>query len=79
MNSRLTENNEYHWMHLLFIGHVFIDFQRIDKAIDIYDNILNSSHLAFKNWLYLHSQLAIAYHNKRGKNTNTICIKLFQY
>lgn len=68
LNSRLTENNDTHWMHLLFIAHVFIDFQMTDRAVDIYYGIFNFGHIAFHNWPYLHSQLAVAYHNKRGKN-----------
>lgn len=66
------ENNEHHWMHLLFIGHVFIDFQIIDRAVNIYHDILNFGHVAFQNWPYIHSQLAIAHHNKRGKNGKVI-------
>lgn len=62
-------------MHLLFIAQVFIDFQIIDEAVDIYNDILNLGHVAFKNWLYLHSQLAIAYHNKRGKNGKIIYVQ----
>lgn len=68
MNLRITENNEYHWMHLLFIAHVYIDFQIIDRAVSIYQNILKFGHENFSNWPYLHSQMAIAHHNKRGKN-----------
>lgn len=55
-------------MHLLFIAHVYIDFQIIDRAIGIYKNILEFGDIKFHGWPYLHSQLAIAYHNKRGKN-----------
>jgi len=62
-------------MHLIFIAQVYIDFQIIDEAINIYNDILNSGHAAFKSWLYLHSQLAIAYHNKRGKNGKVIYIQ----
>ncbi|XP_025423843.1 cell division cycle protein 23 homolog isoform X3 [Sipha flava] len=68
LNSRLLENNEHHWMHLLFIAHVLIDFQIIERGVDIYHDILNKGHIAFKSWPYLYSQLATAHHNKRGKN-----------
>lgn len=61
-------------MHLLFIAHVFIDFQMTDRAVNIYQNILNFGHSAFQSWPYLHSQLAVAYHNKRGKNGKTIVL-----
>lgn len=59
-------------MHLLFIAHVFIDFQITDRAVSIYHDILKFGNSAFQNWPYLHSQLAIAHHNKRGKNGKII-------
>lgn len=75
LNLRLSGmNTEQHWMHLLFIAHALIDFQIIDKAVQIYDNILNIDPVAYQRWPYLHSQLAIAHHNKRGKNGKVIHI-----
>lgn len=68
LNSRLLENNEHHWMHLLFIAHVLIDLQSCDQAMDIYHDLLKINNFTFKDWLYLHSQIATAHHNKRGKN-----------
>lgn len=56
-------------MHLLFIAHVYIDFQIIDRAVNIYHDVLKFSDINFHNWPYLHSQLAIAHHNKRGRNS----------
>lgn len=75
INARLIENNEYHWMHLLFIAHVYLDFQVIELAVSIYHGIMNFGDVIFHSWPYLHSQLAIAHHNKRGKNGKIICIQ----
>lgn len=61
-------------MHLLFIAHVLIDFQITDRAVGIYCAILELGNVAFQNWPYLHSQLAITHHNKRGKNGKIIFI-----
>lgn len=55
-------------MHLLFIAQVYIDFQIIDRAVSIYHNVLKFGDATFHSWAYIHSQLAIAHHNKRGKN-----------
>lgn len=54
-------------MHLLFIAHMFIEFQITDRAISIYNDILKQGHSVFQNWPYLQAQFAIAHHNKRGK------------
>jgi hypothetical protein len=54
-------------MHLLFIAHVYVDFQITDRAVNIYNDILKLGHTVFQDWTYLQAQLAIAHHNKRGK------------
>lgn len=62
-------------MHLLFIAQVFIDFQITERAVNIYCDILRFGHPAFKKWPYLHCQLAVAFHNKRGKDGKIIFIQ----
>lgn len=67
MNLRLNESKEHHWMHLLFIAHMYVDFQITDRAQNIYNDIWKLGHAVFQDWPYMQAQLAISHHNKRGK------------
>ncbi|XP_050548067.1 cell division cycle protein 23 homolog [Daktulosphaira vitifoliae] len=59
------QNHPNHWMHLIFLAHVYLDFQLTDKALQIYNDILQYGNEVFQKWPYLRCQLAISYHNKR--------------
>ncbi|XP_025202196.1 cell division cycle protein 23 homolog [Melanaphis sacchari] len=65
LNLRLNESKENHWMHLLFIAHMYVDFQITDRAVNIYNDILKLGHTVFQDWTYIQAQFAIAHHNKR--------------
>ncbi|XP_050426023.1 cell division cycle protein 23 homolog isoform X2 [Adelges cooleyi] len=59
------KTHPHHWMQLLFLAHVYLDFQLTDKALQIYNDILQYGDSVFQKWPYLRCQLAIVYHNKR--------------
>lgn len=54
-----------HWIKYFFIGYMYLELQMNEEAIDIY-NFLKES--GFATCSYLNAQIAIAYHNKRGKD-----------
>ncbi|XP_050425917.1 cell division cycle protein 23 homolog [Adelges cooleyi] len=59
------KNHPRHWMQFICMAQVYLDFQMTDKAIRLYNDILQHGHEAFQKWTYLRGQLAVAYHNKR--------------
>ncbi|CAI6348773.1 unnamed protein product [Macrosiphum euphorbiae] len=75
LNLRLNESKEHHWMHLLFIAHMYIDFQITDRALNIYNDIWKLGHTVFQDWPYMQAQLAIAHHNKREIATAIVSFK----
>ncbi|XP_001950297.1 cell division cycle protein 23 homolog isoform X1 [Acyrthosiphon pisum] len=75
LNVRLNESKEHHWMHLLFIAHMYVDFQITDRALNIYNDIWKMGHTVFQDWPYMQAQLAIAHHNKREIATAIVSFK----
>ncbi|XP_060862724.1 cell division cycle protein 23 homolog [Metopolophium dirhodum] len=75
LNLRLNESKEHHWMHLLFIAHMYVDFQITDRALNIYNDIWKLGHSVFQDWPYMQAQLAIAHHNKREIATAIVSFK----
>lgn len=52
-----------HWMKHLFIGHTLIELFLNDECLKIFDDLQIAG---FKKCVYIISQMAIAYHNKRS-------------
>lgn len=52
------------WMKLFFMSNIFLEQLNNDAALDIYD-YLNSQ--GFQKSTYIMAQMAIAFHNRRGR------------
>lgn len=63
-----------HWLKYFFLAHSYLEQLCNDEALEIYNNLL----IHFEKFNYIHAQIAIAYHNKRGMNVMTIK-KMFNF
>lgn len=53
-----------HWMRHIFIGHSLIELFLNDEGLKIFEELKS---VGFSRCVYITSQIAIAYHNKRSK------------
>jgi anaphase-promoting complex subunit 8 len=53
-----------HWMKHFFLGHMYLELQMNDEALEIYEFLQNNG---FSKNSYVLAQIAIAYHNRRGE------------
>lgn len=51
-----------HWLKYFFLAHSYLEQLCNDEALQIYNGLL----VHFKKFNYIHAQIAIAHHNKRG-------------
>ena len=55
-----------HWMKNLFLGHMYLELQLNEEALKIYQNLVDGG---FSKSTYIVSQMAVVYHNMRGKSS----------
>lgn len=53
-----------HWMKSIFIAHTHIELFLNDEGLELFEELKNAG---FQQSVYITSQIAIAYHNKRSK------------
>lgn len=53
-----------HWMRHFFIAHTYIEMYLNDEGLKAYEDLQAAG---FRKCVYVTSQMALAYHNKRGK------------
>lgn len=53
-----------HWMRHFFIAHTYIEMYLNDEGLKAYEELQNAG---FRKCIYVTSQMALAYHNKRGR------------
>ncbi|XP_074640459.1 uncharacterized protein LOC141898459 isoform X2 [Tubulanus polymorphus] len=58
MNQKLPD----HWMKVFFLGHMYLELQLNDDALQLYQKLLDHG---FSNSVYIRSQIAVHYHNIR--------------
>uniref|UniRef100_A0A1B0FIR9 Cyclosome subunit 8 n=1 Tax=Glossina morsitans morsitans TaxID=37546 RepID=A0A1B0FIR9_GLOMM len=61
-----------HWMKRFFIAHVYIEMYLIDEGLKAYEDLQAAG---FRDCVYVTSQMALAYHNKRDVDK---AIEIFQ-
>lgn len=61
-----------HWMMYFFTAHAFIELKLSDQALETYIALASAG---FNKSNYVIAQVAVAHHDRRGKNlqTNLIC------
>lgn len=59
-----------HWMKQFFIAHTYIELYLNDEGLKQYEEL---QAIGFKNCIYVTAQMALAYHNKRGRNARFLC------
>lgn len=53
-----------HWMKHFFVAHTYIEMYMNDEGLKAYEDLQAAG---FRKCVYVTSQMALAYHNKRGK------------
>lgn len=61
----ITLNLPNHWIKHIFMGHAYVELYLNDEGIKQYEELQS---VGFQKCLFLTADMAIAYHNKRGKN-----------
>ncbi|CAB3382579.1 Hypothetical predicted protein [Cloeon dipterum] len=61
-----------HWIKYFFIGHMYLELQMNEEALEIYMFLKESG---FEKCSYLNAQIALAYHNKRDVE---IAVEMFR-
>lgn len=58
-----------HWMRHIFVAHTYIEMYLNDEGLKAYEELQAAG---FRKCVYVTSQMALAYHNKRGVSCNCI-------